>query len=49
MPQRSGVYLFKDAAGTVLYVGKALSLRKRVASYFRARVPSLAHSVLIDT
>src|SRR6202167_1561452 len=34
LPQRPGVYLFKDAAGTILYVGKALSLRNRVKSYF---------------
>jgi excinuclease ABC subunit C len=34
LPLRPGVYLFKDAAGTILYVGKALSLRHRVKSYF---------------
>jgi len=29
-----GVYLIKDAAGRVIYVGKAANLRKRLASYF---------------
>jgi excinuclease ABC subunit C len=35
IPDQPGVYLFKDAAGRVIYVGKASSLRKRTASYFQ--------------
>jgi excinuclease ABC subunit C len=34
LPDQPGVYVFKDADGEVLYVGKAVSIRKRVASHF---------------
>src|SRR3984893_10599413 len=34
LPDEPGVYLFRDASGKVLYVGKAKSIRKRVASHF---------------
>jgi len=42
LPDRPGVYLYKDGKGQIVYVGKAASLRSRVRSYFqesRARDP----------
>ncbi len=35
LPLTSGVYLMKNADGKIIYIGKAVSLRKRVQSYFR--------------
>ncbi len=41
LPDQPGVYLFRDAKHRVIYVGKAKSIRKRVASHFsRALLPS---------
>ena len=41
LPLSPGVYQFVDRSGTIIYVGKAKSLRKRVSSYF---VQSKEHS-----
>jgi excinuclease ABC subunit C len=50
LPDGPGVYLMKDRLGRIIYVGKAKSLRKRVASYFQAgRARSLLHQPKIRT
>jgi excinuclease ABC subunit C len=36
VPQNPGVYLMKDASGSVIYVGKAINLHNRLRSYFTA-------------
>ena len=35
VPDRPGCYLMRDRRGTIIYIGKAKNLRKRVQSYFR--------------
>lgn len=45
LPDRPGVYMFRNAKGATLYVGKAKSLRSRVRSYFGAGVD---RSVLVQ-
>ena len=48
IPDAPGAYMFRDAHGRVIYVGKAKSLRKRVASYFgrelQARTSAMVES-----
>ena len=48
LPTGSGVYLFKDALGKVIYAGKAVNIRKRVESYFRANTGSLKTDFLVS-
>src|SRR5882762_4541079 len=49
IPRSSGVYLHKDAAGKILYIGKAKNLRNRVRSYFQAARSSADFSYDIKT
>jgi excinuclease ABC subunit C len=36
LPSKPGCYLMKNAEGTIIYVGKAISLKNRVRSYFHS-------------
>ncbi|MBF0478334.1 MAG: excinuclease ABC subunit UvrC [Candidatus Omnitrophica bacterium] len=47
LPLTSGVYLMKNAAGEIIYIGKAVSLRKRVQSYFRPASAVLSKTDLL--
>lgn len=48
IPHHPGVYIFKDALGTVLYIGKAKELHKRVSSYFQKYKTDWKIKALID-
>src|ERR671917_1494209 len=48
LPEQPGVYLWVNAAGETIYVGKARSLRDRVRSYLGAYGMSPRHDALLD-
>src|SRR4051794_34022757 len=48
LPTEPGVYLMKDRAGEIVYVGKAVNLRSRVRSYFNRSGDSRLFIPLLD-
>ena len=48
MPDKPGSYQFYDAEGTIIYVGKAKSLKSRVSSYFHKEVDRFKTKVLVS-
>ena len=49
LPAKPGIYFFKNAAGEVVYIGKARSLRDRVRSYFLANPDFKVRNILRET
>lgn len=47
LPDTPGVYTYYDAAGTVIYVGKAKNLKRRVSSYFNRTHDSVKTNLLV--
>lgn len=47
LPDTPGVYMYFDAAGTVIYVGKAKNLKRRVSSYFNRTHDCLRTNLLV--
>lgn len=47
-PDRPGVYFMKDADGEIIYIGKAASLKKRLASYFLKAQDSIKTKVMLS-
>ncbi|MCX7882064.1 MAG: excinuclease ABC subunit UvrC [Brevinematales bacterium] len=48
LPELPGVYIMKDKEGSILYIGKAINLRKRVSSYFQRDEKTLKTATMVS-
>ena len=48
LPNNPGVYQFYDATDTLIYVGKAVNLKKRVSSYFQKEHDNAKTRILVS-
>jgi len=46
LPEKPGIYIFKTAVGKILYIGKAINLKKRVSQYFQKKDNPLLQNLL---
>jgi len=49
LPQKSGIYFFKNKENEIIYIGKARSLKERVKSYFQATSEAKISNILAET
>lgn len=48
MPSKPGVYIMKNRAGEIIYIGKSRALKKRVSSYFRRKHHNVKTSIMVS-
>ena len=48
VPEQPGCYLYYDATGEIIYVGKAKNLKRRVYSYFHKQHESPKTNILVS-
>jgi len=49
LPDKSGVYIMKDATGQIIYIGKAILLKNRVRSYFNNSAKDIKVRAMVST